>query len=182
MALAIPASAGSPVRFALHLNDGFDVSSTRLACIVQHRKGAPSNALLCFRETAIASYKPEPGSYVLVYGQGGLGVLREAAVPKRVFVRYQRAPSGKPQGANTARPLLGGVGRLHSGDRIYVAGTNIVCEAMPRPQGLFCSLVGADNRLHYGTYAATVTDGGLVIFRVDVRARLRGIFHIRNPH
>jgi hypothetical protein len=167
-ALAINA-AGAPRSFLLRLHDAVWVNGTRIACLVETKTGAASNALLRFKHAAASmSLTPEPRSDAIVMAEAGVGVV-DTGTGKGVFLWYSRAlPRTAPAGYAQANPLLAAVALLHKGGSVFVAGTNVRCQVIEPGRGpervllLVCDL-GNSGGVPAGSYVAGIGDGGIQV-------------------
>jgi hypothetical protein len=155
---------GTPLRVLVNTNDRFDVRGTHISCHVSRRAAGFANHLLCVRATTPLSSRAPRGSYALEITAAGVEVARVGS-KQAVFRRPLVAPAGAPAGSAGATAVLGGSTVLKTrADKVFVAGTNIVC----RPFGtlklsLLCVLLGQDGHIHDGTYLAFISDHSVII-------------------
>jgi hypothetical protein len=159
-------AAGHPsgTRLLVGPDDRFELASSHVACRVFPKRVGYTNRLVCYREVKPRSHRLVPGSYGVLLGESGVKVFL-AGSKRPVFARSELPPAGAPADSAAARALFGGYARLTArSDRVYVAGTNIVC----RPYGsraavLLCVTLGSAGHVDDGTYMAWISDRGVLI-------------------
>jgi hypothetical protein len=159
-------AAGHPLGMSLLVgpDDRYELAFSHVACHVLPKRAGYTNRLVCYREAKPRSGRIAPRSYDVLMGESGVSVLR-AGAKRPVFARRELPPAGAPAGSAAAKQLFGGYATLTArSDRVYVAGTNIVC----RPYGsraavLLCVTLGSAGHVDDGTYMAWISDRGVVI-------------------
>jgi hypothetical protein len=161
----------SPLLLVVNTNDRFTIAGTHIACRVIRRSARVTNRLVCFEQTNALIFRARRGTYEVELSAAGVGVSRVGGT-RAVFARTEVAPAGEPSGIALATALLGGSGRLTGRqDRVFVAGTNIVCRPFgtaPK-ESLLCVLLGRDGHVHDGTYLVFISDHGVLVARSQNR-------------
>jgi hypothetical protein len=152
----------APGRYVLKTHDRFEVAGSRIVCGVL-KKQAGSARLVCYR-SKLRGKTPLVGSYEVVLAETGVGVAR-VGDRRFVFSKAQVAPTGAPAGSARAQLVFGGVAQLRSrSERVYVAGTNIVCRLYNASlRAVLCVSMGRDGHVHDGTYLVWITNRGVVV-------------------
>jgi hypothetical protein len=152
----------SPQHLLLSPNDRLEIAGAAVTCRVVS-KGA-ATGLGCYRETKPLSYAPLARSYALELTEAAVRVVKVGS-KKAVFGRRETPPNGAPVGRDQARLLTGGLAHLfRHGDKVFVAGTNIVCRTYGKNgQTLLCVQLGSDGHIHNGTYLSWISNSGVLV-------------------
>jgi hypothetical protein len=182
LTLTAQAQASPPRARILKAGDGFTLANSRIGCLAGKRPdhGYSYDTLICFKQTGSFTYRPAPGTNVLIDDEIGLGVehLDVHGHPTPVFAERQPPAAGAPLGLGRATPLIGKVALLHPGDSVYLTGTHIVCVDINRTPTLACGSTGARG-LTQGSYFATLTDEVAVIDRVRSPPPFQRVFQAK---
>jgi hypothetical protein len=160
-------AAFTPKSFLLRLHDAVWVAGTRIACVVETRTGAQTNALICFKRTAKSfSIQAEPRSDLLLLAEHGVSVAN-ITTRKVLFEWFSSARlSTEPKGIANANPLAGGVALLHLGDQIFVENTHVRCGVIkvsaPAVILLVCNLA-VRRGVPLGSYVAGLGDAAIQV-------------------
>jgi hypothetical protein len=150
-------------RYVLTKNNRFEVAGSRIVCGVLQKQAGNTPRLLCYR-SKLRGKTPLVGSYEVELTETGVGVAR-VGDRRFVFSKAEVAPHGAPAGSARAKLVFGGVAQLRSrSERVYVAGTNIVCRLYNASlRAVLCVSMGRDGRVHDGTYLVWITNRGVVV-------------------
>ena len=143
------------------------------------------------------AFSVQPGRHSDIVGVLERGVTVGDPNTGKLLLRWSSldTPDSSPAGIRNASVPVTGIAVLHTGDKVFVAGTHIFCQVLRKPsQYLYCVLAGTSATagppgqlpaylaIFYGSYQVWLSNKGFVIAGpVEPRSNAPTLFRAAFP-